>query len=346
MTRDDSYLLAAEAGLFYVDQGEPGYRRVKRGRGFSYVNGDGQVVNGEAREWIENLVIPPAWEDVWISRERKGHILATGQDAAGRKQYIYHPLWEEIRDEVKFDRLGPFGRGLPSLRKRLQSDLRGTGLDRSKAVALAVAVLDRTLVRVGNRRYAADNESYGLTTLTCEHIEVEGRHVHLEFAGKGGAEHQLVFEDARLSKLISQCQELGGQTLFSYPGPDGTVGSVSSSDVNAYLSDSLGGPFTAKDFRTWGASSLVVGELARSQGDDLTTEHRIREAIDLAAERLGNTRAVCRDSYVHPMVIAAADGDELPNAWLGSRAGRWLSREESALRKLLGATGDPSANDA
>jgi DNA topoisomerase-1 len=335
MTRDDSYLLAAEAGLHYIDDGAPGYRRVRRGRGFSYVNGDGQVVNGAARKWIETLVIPPAWDDVWISKERKGHILATGQDAAGRKQYIYHPLWEEMRDEVKFDRLAPFGRDLHRLRKKVESDLKGSGLDRPKVVALAVAVLDRTLVRVGNRRYAADNDSYGLTTLTSEHIAVEGRHVHLEFAGKGGAEHQLVFEDPRLSKLISQCQELGGQTLFSYPGPDGTVGSVTSSDLNTYLSNTFGAPFTAKDFRTWGASSLVVGELARSRGTDLNSEQRIRDAIDLAAERLGNTRAVCRDSYVHPSVVAAAGGDDLAEVWLGSRAGRWLSREESALQKLL-----------
>lgn len=339
MTRDDSYLLAAEAGLFYVDQGEPGYRRLKRGKGFSYTNDDGKVVNGEAREWIESLVIPPAWEDVWISKERKGHILVTGQDDAGRKQYIYHPLWEEVRDEAKFDRLAPFGRGLPRLRKRMESDLRGSGIDRPKVVALAVAVLDRTLVRVGNRRYAADNDSYGLTTLTSEHLEIEGRHVHLEFAGKSGAEHQLVFEDSRVSKLISACQEMGGQTLFSYPAPDGTVSSVSSSDVNVYLSDTLGGPFTAKDFRTWGASSLVLAELARTHGEDIDSEQRIRDAVDLAAERLGNTRAVCRDSYVHPQVIAAADGDDLPEAWLGSRAGRWLSREESALRKLLDRDG-------
>jgi DNA topoisomerase-1 len=336
MTRDDSYLIAAEAGLAYVDQGEPGFRRVKRGRGFSYVTNDGRVVNGATKEWIESLVIPPAWEDVWISQERRGHILATGQDAAGRKQYIYHPLWEEMRDEVKFDRLAPFGRGLTRLRKRLHSDLRGNGLDRPKVVALAVTVLDRTLVRVGNRRYATDNESYGLTTLTCDHIEVDGRHVHLEFAGKGGAEHQLVFEDSRLSKLIAQCQELGGQTLFSYPGPDGTVGSVSSSDVNTYLSDALGAPFTAKDFRTWGASSLVLGELARSHGDDIDPDQRVRDAVDLAAERLGNTRAVCRDSYVHPLVIEAAESERLPELWRDSRAGRWLAREESALRKLLG----------
>lgn len=339
MTRDDSYLLAAEAGLFYVDQGEPGYRRLKRGKGFSYSNDDGKVVNGEAREWIESLVIPPAWEDVWISKERKGHILVTGQDDAGRKQYIYHPLWEDVRDEAKFDRLAPFGRGLTRLRKRMESDLRGSGIDRTKVVALAVAVLDRTLVRVGNRRYAVDNDSYGLTTLTSEHLEIEGRHVHLEFAGKSGAEHQLVFEDSRVSKLISACQELGGQTLFSYPAPDGTVSSVSSSDVNVYLSDTLGGPFTAKDFRTWGASSLVLAELARTHGEDIDSEQRIRDAVDLAAERLGNTRAVCRDSYVHPQVIAAADGDDLPEAWLGSRAGRWLSREESALRKLLDRDG-------
>lgn len=334
MTREDSYELAAEAGLIYVDQEDPGYRRVRRGSGFSYVT-DGTVVNGKIKEWIDQLVIPPAWDDVWISKEAAGHILATGIDKAGRKQYIYHPAWETVRDEAKFDRLAPFGDGLSRLRKGVEADLKVRGLDRRKVVALAVAVLDRTLIRVGNSRYVEDNESYGLTTLTCEHIEVDGRHVHLEFAGKGGAEHQLVLEDRRLATLISRCQELAGQTLFSYQGPEDTVGSISSSDVNSYLSETLDAPFTAKDFRTWGASALVLGELAATGDSETDPDERIRDAIDVAAERLGNTRAVCRDSYVHPAVLQAADSDTLPTLWHSSRAGRWLSREESALRKLF-----------
>lgn len=338
MIRDDSYALAAEAGLLYVDQDEPGYRRVRRGSGFSYLTDDGRVINGAVREWIESLIIPPGWDQVWVSTETRGHILATGVDKAGRKQYIYHPDWEEIRDEVKFDRLAPFGAGLIGLRQRVEIDLGGRVLDRQTVVALAIAVLDRTLVRVGNRRYAADNDSYGLTTLTCEHIEVDGRHVHLEFAGKGGAERQLVFEDRRLARLISQCQDLSGQTLFSYRAPGGTVGSISSSDVNVYLSEALRGPFTAKDFRTWGASSLVLGELARNGNGEADVEQRVRDAVDIAAEQLGNTRAVCRDSYVHPLVIEAAYDGLLSPVWQSSRVGRWASREESALRKLLDST--------
>jgi DNA topoisomerase I len=333
MTGDEHLLLAAEAGLRYVSPEAPGYRRVRRGRGFSYVDEGGRAVNGGVRDWIESLVIPPAWEEVWISRDQLGHILATGQDQAGRKQYIYHPLWEQTRDEAKFDRLGPFGRGLATLRSRVDSDLRKHDLPREKVVALAVAVLDRTLVRVGNRRYAVDNESYGLTTLTCEHMEVDGLHVHLEFAGKGGAERQLAIKDRRLARLMSLCQELAGQTLFSYETPEGSAASVTSSDINAYLADTLRGPFTAKDFRTWGASSHVLGELIRSNEDD--PDERVLRAIDAAAERLGNTRAVCRDSYVHPLVVESAGNGALEGAWRRSRSGKWANREESALRKLL-----------
>lgn len=332
---NDSPVLALEAGLRYIDSGAPGYRRVRRGKGFVYLSQDGEVLNGRIRKWIESLVIPPAWKDVWISIDPRGHILATGHDAAGRKQYIYHPDWEMIRDEVKFDRLGSFVDKLVELRKRIDTDLRSRGLPQRKVVALTVAVLDRTLLRVGNRRYAAENDSYGLTTLTCEHIEVDGPHVHLEFTGKAGAEHQLVFGDRRLAGLVSRCQELSGQTLFSYETGDGGVGSVMSSDVNAYLSNVLEDPFTAKDVRTWGASSLVTGELGRA--DDVTdVETRLRNAIDVAAERLGNTRAVCRSSYVHPRVLEANEDGSLDEIWPRARGGKWVSRDESALRALLG----------
>lgn len=334
MSGTDTLDLVAGAGLRYVEPDSPGYRRVRRGKGFSYLGSDGETVNGRIKARLEKLVIPPAWQDVWISRDPSGHILATGYDKAGRKQYIYHPLWDELRDEVKFDRLEPFGRGLAHLRKRIDSDLRRHGLPRDKVVALAVAVLDRTLIRVGNRRYSTDNGSYGLTTLTCDHIEVDGLHVHLDFAGKGGAERQVAFGDRRLATLVSRCQELAGQTLFSYETTDGEASSITSSDVNVYLSDTMEGPFTAKDVRTWGASSLVTGELAQTKGDG-DPEAQTRDAVDAAAERLGNTRAVCRDFYVHPRILQAHESEALVEVWGRARTGRWTSREESALRLLL-----------
>lgn len=333
MNGTESALLADDAGLRYIESGDPGYRRVRRGRGFSYLTETGQTVNGELRDWIESLAIPPAWEDVWVSADARGHILATGHDNAGRKQYVYHPLWEEARDEVKFDRLGEFGGEIVRLRQCIDSDLQRRGLPRRKVVALAVAVLDKTLARVGNRRYAIENESYGLTTLTCEHLEVDGRHVHIEFEGKGGADHQLVFADRRIAELVSRCQDLDGQTLFSYETTDGGSASISSSDINSYLSEELGGPFTSKDFRSWGASSLVMGALGRSSVVDPVL--RVREAIEAAAERLGNSAEVCRSAYVHPLVIEADSDGRLQDAWGRSRPGKWIDREESAVRLLL-----------
>jgi DNA topoisomerase-1 len=334
----DSISLAVDAGLRYVEPDAPGYRRMRRGRGFSYVTEAGDVVNGRVRERIEQLTIPPAWEEVWISRDPLGHIQATGVDRAGRKQYIYHPSWEKMRDEVKFERLARFGQKLPSLRQCVDSDLRSQGMPLKKVVALAVAVLDRTLVRVGNRKYAVDNESYGLATLTCQHVEIDGKHVHLEFETKGGAECQLAFEDRRIADLVAQCQELDGQTLFSYEAPNGKSASIESSDVNKYLTETLEGPFTAKDFRTWGASSLVVGELARSQTDDPAV--RVKEAIEVAATQLGNSWEICRDSYVHPLVVEAGSNGAIGEVWPRARAGKWINREESALRLLLDSEED------
>jgi DNA topoisomerase I len=328
----NSDLLAAEAGLNYVVPGSAGFRRLRRGRGFSYHDSTGAKVNGSIKSYVQSLVIPPAWNEVWISGDREGHILATGIDGAGRKQYIYHPRWEEIRDEVKFERLAPFGDALTGLRQSVDADLRRKGLDRDKVVAMAVAVLDRTLVRVGNPRYAAENDSYGLTTLTHEHVETDGPHVHLGFTGKGGAEHQLVFRDSRLARLVGECQDLAGQTLFSYESESGGIASIQSTDVNRYLEQTTGVPFTAKDFRTWGASAVVTRELARAEND---ADDAVLSAIDVAAEALGNTRAVARSSYVHPAIIEAHTGGKLVEAWRRSRTGRWVGRSESTLRKIL-----------
>jgi DNA topoisomerase-1 len=333
MTIEDSMALAEEAGLHYVSDQGPGLRRVRRGKGFSYVDSKGSTVNGGTKEWIDKLVIPPAWSDVWISRDRSGHILATGYDKAGRKQYVYHPKWEETRDAAKFERMADFGDRLTSLRRRMHADLSGPGLSHEKVTALAVAVMDRTLIRVGNRKYAEENDAYGLTTLTCDHVRVEGHRVHFDFAGKGGADHQMVFKDRHLASLIGECLELEGQTLFGYESPDG-VASISSTDVNRYLADTMSGPFTAKDFRTWGASTFVAEELMKSR-KGVAEDARVLAAIDAAAEKLGNTREVCRNSYVHPVIPEAFNSGALERAWRRSRKGLWLGRAESTVNRLL-----------
>jgi DNA topoisomerase I len=332
-------LLAAEAGLLYITDEASGYRRVRRGKGFSYITDRGARVSDSERRRIESLAIPPAWEKVWISHHPMGHVLATGYDNAGRKQYLYHPVWEEVRDDVKFERTAEFGTSISAIRKRVDSDLRKRGLPRDKVVALAVAVLDQTLVRVGNRRYAEENESYGLTTLTDQHVEIDGHHVHLEFEGKGGAENKVAFGNRRLATLISRCQELNGQTLFSYE-VHGEACAIRSTDVNDYLSDTTGSRFTAKDMRTWGATTLVVACLAGSTSHgNGEPEQQILEAIDAAAEALGNTREVCRASYVHPAVPEAFLDGRLQEAWARSRRGRWLSRAESAANRTIGTAG-------
>ncbi|CAN5837666.1 DNA topoisomerase IB [soil metagenome] len=325
---------AAEAGLLYMTDEAPGHRRIRRGKGFTYVSPKGETVAGSERERIKSLVIPPAWEGVWISPEPLGHILVTGYDAAGRKQYIYHPEWELVRDEVKFQRMGEFGAQLVRVRKLVDSDLRRPGLGRDKVVALAVAVLDRTLIRVGNRRYADENGSYGLTTLTEQHLDLNGHKVQLDFEAKGGADHQVIFESRRLASLLARCQELRGQTLFSYE-VDGDIGAIRSDDVNDYLSAAAGFRCTAKDLRTWGATTHVVQQLAASSPHAKDEGAMILEAIDSAAEALGNTRAVCRASYVHPEISDAYRGGRLADAWERSRGGKWLSRAESAMRKIL-----------
>jgi DNA topoisomerase-1 len=331
----DSMELAASAGLNYAENGAPGYRRIRRGRGFSYLDPRGNPVNGRKRESFAALAIPPAWTDVWISADPSSHIQATGYDDAGRKQYIYHPDWEAARDEVKFERMGDFGAHIGRLRRRVEADLRQPGMPRRKVIALAVALLDQTLIRVGNRKYADENEAYGLTTLTCDHVTVRGSRVQLDFSGKGGADHQLVVEDARLARLVAKCRGLGGDTLLSYQNGVG-LGVTSSTDVNDYLAETMGGPFTAKDFRTWGASTAVTEFLAGEARSEIESE--ILAAIDATAEKLGNTREVCRDSYVHPSIPDAYREGSLREAWVRSRSGRWLTRPESTVNRLLRGT--------
>ena len=326
--------IADLAELRYVNDQEPGMTRRRHGRGFVYLRHDGTVVPVEIKERIKGLVIPPAWSDVWICNDPSGHVQATGRDDAGRKQYIYHPEWVRVRDEVKFDRMLPFGRRLTRLRKGIEIDLSQRGLPRTKVLALAVAILDQTLIRVGNNRYTRENGSFGLTTITNEHADVSGSEVQLSFVAKGGFQSEVALENPLLADLVSRCQDLGGQSLFTYRDPGGEVASVRSEDINSYLGMATGLEVTAKDFRTWGASALLTDRL----GPKTAAEHSEREllaAIDDAADALGNTRAVARASYLHPAVSHSFENGSLAQIWQGSRGGRWLSRGESALLKVL-----------
>ncbi len=330
--------VAEEAGLRYVSDAEPGIRRRRSGRGFSYRGVDGKAVSAAVRRRIEALAIPPAWTDVWICDRATGHLQATGRDARGRKQYRYHDRWREVRDADKFSHLREFGDALPALRAQVESDLAVRGLGREQVLAAVVQMLDDTMIRVGNEEYAVTNESYGLTTLRPVHVDEIGRQAFsLRFVGKSGVEHEVTVRDARLARIVRRCQDLEGQVLFSYRADDGGLLSVSSSDVNEYLHRHVGPRTTAKDFRTWGASALVVGVLGPLDppATDPEGERRILEAIDVAAEQLRNTRAVCRQSYVHPAALDAFRDGTLHEHWVASRSSRRLDRADRTLLKTL-----------
>ncbi|MGH8958586.1 MAG: DNA topoisomerase IB [Acidimicrobiia bacterium] len=331
----DSLLLVERARLRYSTDEEPGIRRTKRGKGFSYQHDSGRDVGKAARARIGSLVIPPAWTEVWISETDDGHVQATGRDAAGRKQYVYHPEWERIRDEAKFERLKPFGLVLPHLRKQVEADLGLRGLPHQKVLALAVAVLDQSLIRVGNKRYEDQNGSFGLTTLESQHAEVEGDSIKLSFASKGGVAQEVALKSRHLADLVSKCQELSGQKLFSY-SENGSAANVTSDEINDYLRTIGGEDYTAKDFRTWGASAVAANFLGGfGAPDGESDESVIIEAVDTAAEALGNTRAVCRASYIHPALPDAFIRGALLEAWQGARSSRLISRAERALLRVL-----------
>lgn len=299
---------AASAGLRYVSDARPGIRRERVGNGFRYLKPDGsEVTDARTLERIRALGIPPAWKDVWICPSPQGHLQATGRDAKGRKQYRYHQRWRAVRDETKYHRMLAFGEALPQIRERVAADLRLPGLPRAKVLAAMVALLDETAIRVGNEEYARENHSFGLTTLRNQHVDVQGTEIRLHFRGKSGKEHAITLRDRRLARSIQRCRDLPGQELFEYADADGTPHSVTSDDINDYLRAISGQDFTAKDFRTWAASVIVANALCADGECASITEakHRISAAIKTAAEKLGNTPAICRKSYVHPQVLAA-----------------------------------------
>ena len=299
---------ARAAGLRHVGDDAPGILRRGVPGAFQYVSTRGRPIRDRSTlQRIARLAIPPAYEQVWICSDPRGHLQATGRDARGRKQYRYHPDWRATRDVHKFDRLLAFGQALPAIRRRVQRDLATRGLHRDKVLALIVALLDATRVRIGNNAYERDNRSYGLTTLRDRHADFRGGRLRLSFRGKGGAEHDLVVDDRRLARIVRRCHDLPGQRLFQFLEPDGTRRAVDSGMVNDYLRQITGREFTAKDFRTWGATLGAIARLACLAIPERPTERALKACIngvirDVAGE-LRNTPAVCRKSYIDPVVF-------------------------------------------
>ncbi|MCB8823127.1 DNA topoisomerase IB [Microvirga rosea] len=298
---------AETAGLLYVSDEEPGIRRRKAGKGFSYTRpGGGKVSDKATLDRIRSLAIPPAYTDVWISPQPNGHIQATGRDAKGRKQYRYHPAFREVRESTKYEHMIAFAKALPDIRTTIDSHMALRGLPREKVLATVVHLLENTLIRVGNSDYAKQNKSYGLTTLRDPHVKVEGGELRFQFKGKSGKTWNLKIKDRRIAKIVKACQDLPGQQLFQYLDEEGNQQSVTSADVNAYLKEITGRDITAKDFRTW--AGTVLAALALTEFEEFDTEAKakknIRAAIEKVSSRLGNTPAICRKCYVHPEVFA------------------------------------------
>jgi DNA topoisomerase-1 len=305
---------AISAGLIYVSDARPGISRARRGAQFRYFHANGKAVTDDPTlDRIRRLAVPPAYTDVWICANPNGHIQATGRDAKGRKQYRYHTKFREVREGTKYEHMLEFAVLLPTIRARIDKDMRLSGLPREKVLATIVHLLEATMIRVGNENYAKENKSYGLTTLQNRHLRVEGAELKFTFKGKSGKQWSLQIRDRRVAKLVKAIQELPGQHLFQYLGQDGERRDVSSGDVNAYLKEISGRNITAKDFRTWTGTVLAALALSEFERFDSPTaaKKNIRAAIETVASRLGNTPTICRKCYIHPQVLESYLSEEL-----------------------------------
>ena len=337
---------ADAAGLRYVSDRARGIRRARAADGWRYLDAAGTpVVDEGTLARIRALAIPPAWTDVWICTDPRGHLQATGRDARRRKQYRYHPRWSEVRGAGKFDRVVAFGESLPRLRRCLRRDYRLRGYPRPKVLAIVVGVMAETLIRIGNSEYVRSNRSYGLTTLRNRHVAfLRGGRARFHFTGKGGQEHDVVLDHPRLVQLLRHCQQLPGQALFQYVDDDGATVPVGSDEVNTYLREVMGEAFTAKDFRTWGATLMAFRRLAQTPlpraEDGSPASEREHVAMQNAvikdvAAALCNTPAVCRSAYIDPVVFAGWRDGRVQRAAANARGERqW---ELAALRFLRGA---------
>jgi len=314
---------------------EPGITREKKGNGWAYFSADGKrITDREEIDRLNAIGLPPAYEDAWFCADPEGHLQATGVDARGRKQYRYHPEFTAKRSASKFDGLKEFGKALPKLRRHVERDLKRRKMERDTVLAAVVRLLDTEHIRVGNEQYAKTNKSFGATTLRTRHLRRRGSRLMMRFAGKHGIVHELSLTDSHLKRVVKRCHELPGQMLFQYVNGDGQPTPITSSDVNEYIKDKTGGDFTAKHFRTWGASAIALNELLKKKEDARIT---VKTVIEPVAEALGNTETMSRKAYVHPALIdAIKDSARDPlNGMERPRARKRLSSAEVALLDFL-----------
>jgi DNA topoisomerase-1 len=332
---------AASAGLRYVTDKDPGFRRKRRGKGFTYLDETRGILVTclKTLARIKELVIPPAWENVWICRHADGHLQVTGYDKRKRKQYRYHPKWNEERNATKFTRMTGFAESLPDLRRKLSEDLSLPGLPREKVIAAVIKIMSMTQTRVGNHLYAEENDSYGLTTILNEHAKVTGSKVKLSFRGKSGIDHDISFVDKKLSKIIARCQHLPGEELFCFLNDEGETVDITSGHVNDYLKSVTGSDFTAKDLRTWGGTTkalallVTIGPCEDSHASVWKKRHA--GIVKETAAHLRNTVSVCRKYYIHPVLFEADQNGSLHVMWKRCRPCSSYSREEKLLLVLL-----------
>lgn len=335
---NDPKVTAKAVGLRYSLNSEKGYYRKRKTNGFFYTDNTGNILSDkDVLQRIKKLVIPPAWENVWISPYENGHLQVTGYDKKGRKQYRYHPEWTKIRNQSKFYRLRRFALALPDIRQQVETDLNKKGMPYEKVVALVVKLLELTNIRIGNEAYKKLYGSFGLTTLRDKHVKFESSTVWFDFTGKKGVKHKIKLQSRRLANLVKKCRDIPGYELFQYYDDDGKHHSIGSADVNAYLKEITGEDFTAKDFRAWAGSLNALCSFHEIGEHTSITDckKKIVSVLDSVASKLGNTRSVCKKYYVHPTVIASYENGSIWNYKLVSDNKTSFNTEENALLELL-----------
>ena len=333
---------AAEiADLIYITEDKLTIKRHRHGKGFFYTEKEKKIQNKKEIERFRSLIIPPAWNDVYIAPISNGHLQVVGMDGKLRKQYKYHPNWNKIRNETKFFKMASFGNVLPEIRKQVAKDLQLPKMTKRKCLALVVSLMEETHIRIGNESYAKSNKSYGLSTLRTKHLNVKKNNLTFNFVGKKGKKHSVSLVNKKLQKLVMQCKEIPGWELFQYYDEDGNHHSIDSGMVNEYIQEISGDLFSAKDFRTWAASSIFLETLSNFEKPNSETEikRNILEAHDAAAKGLGNTRTVCKKYYVHPAIIDKYETGQLgkycSEAFKKNMENEWLTNSEVAMLRII-----------
>jgi DNA topoisomerase I len=297
--------------LVYVNCKEEGIQRVKAGKGFKYVFKNNTVKNKDTIRRIRSLVIPPAWRGVWICPIPEGHLQATGLDIRNRKQYRYHPLWNELRNRTKFYRLPELGKLLPTIRKKLEADLALPGLPKNKVLAAVVSLMEKTGIRIGSEFYERLYGSIGLTTLKDKHAEIKGSQLKFTFRGKKGVEHIVSLKSRKLARIVQNCRDIPGKELFQYVDEEGNRQTIDSGMVNEYIHSLAGADFTAKDFRTWCGTVAALTAIIENGLEEVDSKKKVIAVLDKVSKQLGNSRTVCKKYYVHPSLLELYESGKL-----------------------------------